>query len=256
MSSKTALITGSSKGIGAEIAYNLAEAGYKVFLTGRNEEQLRQQALKCKNADYLALDITDKDAPEKLILKAKQSLGEIDVLVNNAGSYIWSPLSTSPNSLSGKDKLKEGYQVATIEELFKINAQIPLELCGLVVPVMREKAWGRIINIGSISGSVGEANASLYSATKASLIGLTKSLALELAEYGITVNLVNPGWVKTTMLSDNLSPQEQEEQLEMIPQKRWIEPFEVASLVSFLASANAGGITGQSINICAGLSLG
>ncbi|MDX1920549.1 MAG: SDR family oxidoreductase [Candidatus Caenarcaniphilales bacterium] len=252
MSTKTALITGSSKGIGAAIASGLSEAGYQVFLTGRDEEQLKQQSAKCKNAEYLVLDILEPNAPENLIQRATQSLGRINVLVNNAGCYEWGAVTSPPATLPKEN----GDQFSVVEKLFKLNAQIPLELCSLVVPQMKEQKSGRIINIGSISGVVGEPNASLYSASKASLIGLTKSLALELAEFGITVNLVNPGWVKTSMMSENLSKEEQTKELETIPQKRWIEPQEVAYLVRFLVSDKAKGITGQSINICAGLSLG
>jgi NAD(P)-dependent dehydrogenase (short-subunit alcohol dehydrogenase family) len=112
--------------------------------------------------------------------------------------------------------------------------------------------------MGSISGAVGESNASIYSAGKAGLIGLTKSLALELAEYGITVNVINPGWVKTNLTDECIKSGniDEQEELEMIPQKRWIEPKEVADLAQYLISESAQGITGQSLNLCGGLSLG
>ena len=141
---------------------------------------------------------------------------------------------------------------SNIEKSLNLNLLVPYQLCTLVVPEMKKNKWGRIINIGSISGAVGEANASLYSAGKAGLIGLTKSLALELAEYGITVNVINPGWVKTNLIADI----DEQEQLEMIPQKRWIEPQEIADLAKYLISDSAQGITGQSLNLCCGLSLG
>ena len=121
---------------------------------------------------------------------------------------------------------------------------------------MKQKKWGRIINIGSISGSVGEARAAVYSAAKAGLIGMTKSLALELAFDNITVNCINPGWVESDMTDNSLSEDEKKETLDMIPQRRFIEPKEVADLCLYLASDKAKGITGQSINLCAGLSLG
>ena len=103
---------------------------------------------------------------------------------------------------------------------------------------------------------MGEANASLYSAAKAGLSGLTKSLALELAQYNITVNQINPGWVDTNLANEALSAEEKNETLEIIPQRRFIEPWEVAKLCRYLISQDAKGLTGQSINLCAGLSCG
>ena len=121
---------------------------------------------------------------------------------------------------------------------------------------MKKNNFGRIINIGSISGVVGEAYASLYSATKSGLSGLTKSLALELAQYNITVNQINPGWVETNLTNNALNEEEKEQTLDIIPQKRFIEPIEVAKLCKYLISEDAKGLTGQNINICAGLSCG
>lgn len=238
---KTALITGSSNGIGAAIAQTLAEAGYQVFLTGRNLERLQAQATKIKALGYLAGDLLDDGFVEELIKHANENLGKVDVLVNNAGAYHWAAIEdTDPQKTT---------------ELLKLNLGVPIKLCSLLVSAMKRNGWGRIINIGSISGVVGEPNAALYAASKAGLIGLTKSLALELAEYGITVNTINPGWVKTPLVTDK-EELDLEEQIEMVPQKRWIEPVEVAEMVKYLASNLAGGVTGQSLNICAGLSLG
>jgi len=241
---RTALITGSSGGIGADIALKLSQSGIKVFLTGRNESRLIEQASKCSAEGYLAGDLSNDEFLELLFKSAKEKLGQVDILINNAGAYVWSPVEKT-------DKNK-------IDEMFRLNLQVPYKLCRLAVVDMKYNKWGRIVNIGSISGTVGEANASLYSASKAGLIGLTKSLALELAEHNITVNLVNPGWVKTEMtepiFSDGIL--DESEQLDMIPQRRWIEPYEVSALVNYLASEDARGITGQSVNLCAGLSLG
>lgn len=242
--SKNILITGSSGGIGAKIAEKLSTEGHNVFLTGRNEERLIKLAAEIKAAGFLAGCLIEENFPEKLLNKASKQLGSIDVLINNAGSYIWSPVEKT-----AKDH---------VEKSLRLNLRVPYELCSLVVPSMKKNKWGRIINIGSISGAVGEANASLYSAGKAGLIGLTKSLALELAEFGITVNIINPGWVKTGLSDECIKSGDldENEQLEMIPQKRWIEPEEIAELAKYLISDAAQGITGQSLNLCAGLSLG
>ena len=121
---------------------------------------------------------------------------------------------------------------------------------------MKQNMWGRIVNIGSISGAVGEANASLYSATKSALSGLTKSLALELAQYNITINQINPGWVDTNLSESALNEEEKKETTEIIPQRRFIEPIEIAKLCKYLVSQDAKGLTGQSIKLCAGLSCG
>lgn len=242
--SKNILITGSSAGIGARIAEKLSASGHNVFLTGRSEERLIKLAAEIKAAGFLAGCLIEENFPEKLLKKAVKHLGSIDVLINNAGAYIWSPVEKTT-----KDHA---------EKSLKLNLRVPYELCSLVVPDMKKNKWGRIINIGSISGSVGEANASLYSAGKAGLIGLTKSLALELAEFGITVNVINPGWVKTGLAEDSVNSGDidENEQLEMVPQKRWIEPEEIAELAKYLISDSAQGITGQSLNLCGGLSLG
>ena len=123
---------------------------------------------------------------------------------------------------------------------------------------MKENKWGRIINIGSISGVMGEAYASVYSSSKAGLIGLTKALALELAEFNVTVNTINPGWVETELGMNSIEDSEfsKDEIIECIPQKRFVKPEEVAKLCKYLISDDAKGITGQSINLCAGLSVG
>ena len=131
-------------------------------------------------------------------------------------------------------------------------------LISQVVPYMKSQNWGRIVNIGSISGVMGEASASLYSATKSGLLGATKALALELAEFGITVNTINPGWVDTDMGNSSAEDGDfsKEEIVECIPQRRFVEPKEVAYMVKYLISNEAKGVTGQAINLCAGLTCG
>ena len=241
---KTVLITGSSSGIGAEIACKLSHNGYKVFITGRNNERLESLSKKISVAGYLSGDLHDKDFYKTLFTTAENTMGQVDILINNAGDYVWSPVE------------KTGEE--DVVRLLRLNLEVPYNMCRLAVSGMKQRRWGRLINIGSISGAVGEANASLYSASKAGLTGMTKALALELAEYGITVNIINPGWVKTELASDLFEQGviDESEQLEMIPQRRFIHPSEIAALVNYLVSEDAKGITGQSMNICAGLSLG
>jgi len=230
---KNILVTGATRGIGKTIAESLDG---NIFAVGRNIELLKNY----KN--YFVCDLSKKDEIEKLgeyIIKNK-----IDVLINNAGEYIYSLI----------DKIN--YE--QLEHIIKVNLEAPLYLTSKAVPYMKEQKWGRIINIGSISGVMGEACASLYSASKSGLIGGTKALALELAEYGITVNTINPGWVDTDMGNNSANEGDwtKEEIIECIPQKRFVTPQEIADMVKYLISDSACGVTGQSINLCAGLSVG
>lgn len=230
---KNILITGSSSGIGKVAAETLKAEGYRVFQTGR-------KLLDIEN--YISINLSDPNNVNKLYNYVKENFGDIDILINNAGEYVYSPI----------DKMKPD----EIIQIFNSNFISHYYLTSLVVPYMKQKKFGRIVNIASISGVVGEANASLYSATKSAYFGFSKSLALELAEYNITVNSISPGWVETQLTENALSEEEKKETLDVIPQKRFVEPVEVANLIKYLISDNAKGITGQNINLCAGLSCG
>lgn len=246
--SKIVLITGASGVIGNSIVNLLAEDNnLKLLITGQNEVKLKYLKSELNNVlAYLVGDLTDYKFREKLISSFSEQFGGVDILINNAGIYTWSSI----------DNLKTDQ----IDKTLDLNLKAPIHLCHLISQGLKKKKWGRIINIGSISGSVGEANASLYSASKAGLTGLTKSLALELAEYGITINSISPGWVKSplseSVFEDENNPLNEKDEIDCVPQKRWIEPTEIAHLVKFLISEPACGLTGQVINLCAGLSLG
>ena len=230
---KNILITGSSSGIGKVAAETLKAEGYRVFQTGR-------KLLDIEN--YISINLSDPNNVNKLYNYVKENFGDIDILINNAGEYVYSPI----------DKMKPD----EIIQIFNSNFISHYYLTSLVVPYMKQKKFGRIVNIASISGVVGEANASLYSATKSAYFGFSKALALELAEYNITVNSISPGWVETQLTENALSEEEKKETLDVIPQKRFVEPVEVANLIKYLISDDAKGITGQNINLCAGLSCG
>ncbi len=225
------LITGASKGIGKVIAEELKQYG-NVYVTGRNEDALKSFE------NYCVCDLaSDLGVLEDFIEK-----NNIDILINNAGEYVYGAI----DEVSSDD----------VEHIFKVNVLAPIKLISATTKIMKNNKWGRVVNIGSISGVMGEANASLYSSTKSALIGLTKALALELAEYNITVNTINPGWVDTDMGNSSCGEFSKDELVECIPQHRFVEPKEVADLVKYLISDNAKGVTGQSINLCAGLSVG
>ena len=225
------LVTGASKGIGECIAHNLDG---EIFTVGRCEERLKQY----KN--YLVCDF-EKDI-EKLGLYIEEN--KIDVVINNAGEYIY--------------KETDQITMPEIERITRVNLEVPMYIISKALPYMKSQNWGRIVNIGSISGVMGEAGACIYSASKAGLIGMTKSIALEAAQYGITVNTINPGWVETDLGNSSAEDSEfsKEEIVECIPQKRFVEPIEIAGMVKYLISDAAKGVTGQSINLCAGLSVG
>ena len=230
------LVTGATRGIGKAIADRLM-GDNNIFASGRNENLLKSY----KN--YCVADLATVEGMVKLGEYIQEN--KIDVLINNAGEYLYTPAL-------------EGFDIEKLEHITRLNFEAPLYLISKAVPYMKERGFGRIVNIGSISGVMGEANASLYSATKSGLIGATKALALELAEYGITVNTINPGWVDTDLGNSSCEDSEfsKEELVEIIPQRRFVEPSEVAGMVKYLISYEAKGVTGQSINLCAGLSVG
>lgn len=231
------LVTGASRGIGKTIAKSLQSYG-NVYVTARNEEKLKEFG----NEMYFVCDLSK----EEDLLKLGDFIQEkkIDILVNNAGEYTYCGI--------------ENTEISKLNEMLSINLKAPIYLMHSAIPHMKKNRFGRIINIGSISGVMGEAYASMYSATKAGLIGLSKATGLELAEFGITVNTINPGWVDTELGKSSIEDSEfsEEEILESIPQRRFVKPEEIAGLVKYLISEEAKGITGQSINICAGLSVG
>lgn len=228
------LITGASSGIGKNIAETLIKSGYEVIQTGRRD----MPSLK----NYIKADLSDINNVKILYNTIKSEFSYVDILINNAGEYLYSPIEKT-------DKEK-------IIKIFNSNFLSHYYLTSLIVPDMKEKNFGRIINISSISGVLGEACASLYSSSKSAFYGFSKSLALELAQYNITVNSISPGWVETPLTDNALSEEEKNETLDIIPQKRFVEPIEISNLVKYLISNEAKGITGQNINICAGLTCG
>ena len=231
------LVTGASKGIGKAIAQRLKAVG-NVYGCARNEHALKNTNL----SGYCVCDLS-KTQDLEILGKYIQDKN-IDVLINNAGEYIYSKV----------DNIK----ITDLERIIDVNLKAPIYLTKFALPYMKKQNWGRIINIGSISAVMGEAGACTYSATKAGLIGFTKATGLELAQFSITVNTINPGWVDTDLGENSIEESEfsKEEIIQTIPQRRFVSPDEIASLVQYLITEEAKGITGQSINLCAGLSVG
>jgi len=229
------LVTGASRGIGKSV-FEVLSKDNEVYVTARNENALKS----CRANGYFVCDLA-KSADDLCTYIEDM---KFDCVVNNAGEYIY----------GGIDSMTD----EQIRHIYETNLIAPVKIISSAVKYMKSNKFGRIVNIGSISGVMGEAYASLYSSTKSGLIGLTKALALELAEYNITVNTINPGWVDTELGNSSANEGEfsKQEIIECIPQRRFVAPSEVAGLVKYLISEEAKGVTGQSINICAGLSVG
>lgn len=235
---KKILVTGATRGIGKKIFEEMLSCG-EVYGLARNREKLDE--LKLLGArDVLKCDLLNDVESAKYFIQTNG----INVLINNAGVYNYSAL--------------EDENEDTVRDIIRTNVEAPIILSKYVLKNMKEQKWGRIVNIGSISGVMGEANASVYSASKSALIGFSKALALETAQDNVTVNTINAGWVDTELGNVSIEDSEfsKEEILEIIPQKRFVTPEEIARLIKYLLSDDARGITGQSINLCAGLSVG
>lgn len=230
-------ITGATRGIGKAV-FDMLNGCCEVHTASRNSDSLKILGA----AGYCVCNLSSES--DMRLLCDYINKNKFDIIINNAGEYVY----------GGIDEMN----VSQIQSIFHTNLISPVKIISAAIPYMKQNKWGRIINIGSISGVMGEANASLYSSSKAGLIGLTKALALELAEYNITINTINPGWVDTELGNDSVNQSEfsKEEIISCIPQKRFVSPDEIASLTKYLISEDAKGITGQSINICAGLSVG
>lgn len=257
LAGKTALVTGASQGIGKATATLLAAAGCQVFAAARKYqalEKLQQENDKLAGEIVaLALDVTDEAQCRQSVREIISRQGSLDILVNNAGIY-----KTAAVLNHASDEWNK---------VISTNLTAPFILSRETLPAMMTKGWGRIINISSISGKTGEPYGAAYSASKFGLIGFSQTLALECAEYGITVNSVCPGWVDTEMSRRQLSDPKYAElsgidigqsweiaQLS-VPQKRFLQPEEIAQLILFLCSDMSKGITGQAINICGGLGI-
>ncbi|WP_457623275.1 3-oxoacyl-[acyl-carrier-protein] reductase [Persephonella sp.] len=237
---KLVLVTGSTRGIGKEIAVSFAEKGADVIITGRNKGNAEVVAENIKNeygvnAYGVKLDFSEdiKDQWKEI-----EKLGTIDILVNNAG------LTKDTLFIRMKDNDWNDVINANLTGTFKVTQ--------LAVKGMIKKRWGRVINISSIIGFIGNVGQVNYATTKAGLIGFTKSLAKELAPRNITVNAVAPGFIETDMTAE-LPAELKAKYMEQIPLNRFGKPEDVANAVVFLASDMASYITGETIHVNGGM---
>ena len=236
---KKALITGASGGIGKEIAKVLIEHNAEVCVSGRNHEELN--ALKKslgKKCHVVTCDLSKKDEIIELVKKADEFMGYIDVLVNNAGIT--------------KDNIFLRMSENEWEDVLNVNLNSTFNILKLITKGMVKRKYGRIINISSVVGVTGGAGQVNYSASKAGLIGLTKSLSQEIATRNITVNCIAPGFIETPM-TEKLDDKRKDAILNSIPMNRIGKPKDLSSAIIFLASQESSYITGQTLHINGGL---
>ena len=246
LNDKVAIVTGASRGIGRAIAEELASNGATVivnYFSGEKPAQEVVAAIQLAGGEALAYqaDVSQFDAAQGMIKAALDTYGQIDILVNNAGTT--------------RDKLLLMMKEDDWDVVINTNLKSLFNCCKAVArPMIRRKQGGRIINISSISGLVGQGGQTNYASSKAGIVGFTKSLAKELGSRSITVNAVAPGFVPTALTAD-LPDQLMDKMLELTPLGRLGEPEEVAHLVTFLASDRASYITGEVIRVDGGLGL-
>lgn len=241
LNGKSALVTGASGGIGAEIARVLHGAGASVGLSGTRTEPLEALAAELGDrAHVLPCNLSDADAVEALPKQAAEAMGAVDILVNNAGIT--------------RDNLFMRMSTDEWDEVLNVNLRSAMILSKGVIRGMMKARWGRIVNISSIVGATGNPGQANYAASKAGLVGMSKSLAYEVASRGITVNAVAPGFI-TTAMTDKLTDDQKAGILSQVPAGRMGEAAEIAAAVLYLASDEAGYVTGATLHINGGMAM-
>ena len=241
LSGRTALITGASGGIGGAIAGALHDCGAAVMLAGRREEALRALARRLGDRVHVAVAaLDDPAAPERLVQEAEAAMGRIDILVNNAGL--------------NRDALALRMTDADWQTVIDVDLTAAFRLTRSVLRGMVRRRHGRVIAISSVvavAGNPGQAN---YAAAKAAMIGMSKSIAAEVARRGITVNCIAPGYIVTTM-TERLTAEQQARLAGAIPVGQFGSPEDVAAAVVYLASSEAAYVTGHTLHVNGGLAM-
>lgn len=238
---KNALVTGASGGIGADIARMLHASGATVGLSGTRVEPLEALAAELgARAHVLPCNLSDMEAVDALPKEAIAAMGSVDILVNNAGIT--------------RDNLFMRMSDDEWSSVLNVNLTATMKLCKGVMRGMMKARWGRIVNISSVVGATGNPGQANYAASKAGMVGMTKSLAYEVASRGITVNAVAPGFIATAM-TDKLTDDQKAAILDQIPSGRMGDPNEIASAVLYLASGEAGYVTGTTLHVNGGMAM-
>ncbi|MEX0741405.1 MAG: 3-oxoacyl-[acyl-carrier-protein] reductase [Phycisphaeraceae bacterium] len=239
-----ALVTGASRGIGEAIARTLASQGRLVVCAARSADKLEQvkQAIEQDGgqAATATCDISDATRLAQLVESVVKEHGRLDILVNNAGIT--------------RDNLMLRMSDEEFDDVIQTNLRSVFVTCRAVLRPMMRSRWGRIVNIGSVSGIVGNAGQANYAAAKAGVIGLTKSIAKEMASKGITANVVAPGFIQTDM-TDALPQVVKDHVLKATPAARFGQPEEIAGAVAYLCSDTAGYVTGQVLTVDGGMTM-
>jgi 3-hydroxybutyrate dehydrogenase len=241
LTGKCALVTGAASGIGRAIAENLGGSGVRVLVSDLDEAGAQEVAKGIPGAVAQRADVSSKEQCRALVDRARQEWGRLDILVNNAGVQHVSPVEDFPEE--------------RWEQMIRIMLVGPFLLTKYALPLMYARKWGRIINVSSLHGLVASPYKSAYISAKHGLMGLTKTVALEAADKGVTVNAICPSYVRTPLVEKQIADQarvngisetEVVERIMLAPAavKRLLEPGEVAAYVAFLCSEAAGGITG------------
>ena len=236
---KRALVTGASGGIGSAIAQTLSAQGARVAVSGTREQVLQELAEYVGgNPVVLPADLGDADAGDNLVARAEKALGGLDILVNNAGI--------------ARDNLALRMKDEEWSEVLRINLEVYFRLSRSALRGMMKQRFGRIINVTSVVGTTGNPGQANYAAAKAGIVGMSKSLAQEIATRGVTVNCVAPGFIDTAMTQE-LNEDQRSRIMALIPAERFGTGDDVAACVAFLASDQAAYITGQTLHVNGGM---
>lgn len=241
LTGKNALITGASGGIGGDIARALHKAGATVGLSGTRVEPLEALAAELgARAHVLPCNLSDFEAVEALPKQAAEAMGSVDILINNAGIT--------------RDNLFMRMSDEEWQSVIDVNMTSTFKLCKGVLRGMMKARWGRIVNISSVVGATGNPGQGNYAASKAGMIGMSKSLAYEVASRGITVNAVAPGFI-TTAMTDKLTDDQKSAILTQVPAGRMGDADEIAAAVLYLASPEAAYVTGTTLHVNGGMAM-
>ncbi|MFN4259887.1 MAG: SDR family NAD(P)-dependent oxidoreductase [Gemmataceae bacterium] len=243
LTGKTALVTGGSKGLGKAMARGLVEAGADIVISSRHEDELQAALADMlrgtdRKGHYIVADMSQRAEVEQLARTALERMGHIDILINNAGTNVPQPI----------DQIRD----EDWDRVMEINLHSIMILTRAVVPRMKERRWGRIIHISSIMALASNNGRSLYSATKAALVGMTRAGALDLGDYGITVNAIAPGPFLTDLPGRLLSEEEKQRFARMTALNRWGDPKELVGPALLLASDAGSYITGETLVVDGG----